>query len=200
MLACVEPTGRGVAVEPGLAEIRKIKGVVRIDLEDVVDGGVEVREGRDVDEATRIEIDRDLGVAPVDRQAAREHGLDELLGGVAIGDRVLEGQGEFIIAHERELVGDGPAEVVEMAAAGVDVLPAVEHPEEAVALRAARVGDHEITEFRLGAKVRRGIEAGPLHQAAGVIDVEDILRQAIVARVGRQVAERDRVVARVEVG
>lgn len=165
----------------------------------MVDGGVEVREGRDVDETAWVEVERDLRVAPVDRQATGEHGLDEFLGGVAVGDRVLEGQGELVVSDEGELVGDGAAEVVEVAAAGVDGLPAVEHPEEAVALRAARVGDHEVTELRLGAKVCRGVEAGALHEAAGVIDVEDVLRQTIVSGVVRQVAESDRVVARVEI-
>ena len=61
VLAFVEPARRGVAVEPGFAEVGQVERVVGIDLEDVVDGGVEVREGRDVDEAARVEVERDLG-------------------------------------------------------------------------------------------------------------------------------------------
>src|SRR5581483_9247506 len=79
-----------------------------------------------VDEAARVEFLRDARVAPIDRHAARPHGLDDLLGRVTRDAAVLERHVKFIALQEfmlgLRLQRDALADIIARAACRMHLL------------------------------------------------------------------------------
>src|SRR2546425_9091877 len=193
-----------VVVEVRFDHVLAIQRIVLVELDDPLDQRRLVSKIDVIEKTLRIEFAVDQGIAPINRQAPRRHGLDDFFGRVPGKGGVLERDVELVPPQELDLAPRSPRhlvpDVVERAAAGIHLLVAAETVKEIVPLaggsRVTRVAGNEAAEVSLGGQDRVDIIAVSEQDVRLVI--KGIERPAQVARIV-QVMAGEGVVARREV-
>src|SRR3989441_11873126 len=200
----VEELVRSVLVEIRFGNILAIQRIVLVELDDPLDQRRLVSKIDVIEKTLRIEFAVDQGIAPINRQAPRRHGLDDFFGRVPGKGGVLERDVELVPPQELDLAPRSPRhlvpDVVERAAAGIHLLVAAETVKEIVPLaggsRVTRVAGNEAAEVSLGGQDLVDIIAVSEQDVRLVI--KGVERPAQVARIV-QVMAGECVVARREV-
>src|SRR5881628_3843869 len=195
---------RPVVVEVRFDNLLAIQRIVLVELDDPLDQRGLVSKIEVIEKTLRIEFAVDQGIAPINRQAPRRHGLDDLLRRVPRQGGVFEGDVELVRLQELDLAQWSPRhpipDVVERAAAGIHLLVAAETVKEIVPLaggsRVPRVAGNEGAEVSLGGQDLVDIIAVSEQDVRLVI--KGVERPAQVTRIV-QVMAGERVVTRREV-
>src|SRR5437899_11803698 len=132
----VEELVRSVLVEIRFGNILAIQRIVLVELDDPLDQRRLVSKSDVVEKTLPIEFAVDQGIAPINRQAPRRHGLDDFFGRVPGKGGVLERDVELLPPQELDLAPRSPRhlvpDVVARAAAGIHLLVAAETVKEIV--------------------------------------------------------------------
>ena len=119
----VEILVRHIVMEIGLPQVFEIFGVVLVQFDDFFDQRLVAGKIGAVQEAARVELLVDARIAPVNGHAARDHRAKNLFRGVARQTAVFIGDVELVLAQKfvfaEQAAGDGAADVVELATAGI---------------------------------------------------------------------------------
>src|SRR2546425_12080794 len=193
-----------VVVEVRFDHVLAIQRIVLVELDDPLDQRRLVSKIDVIEKTLRIEFAVDQGIAPINRQAPRRHGLDDFFGRVPGKGGVLERDVELVPPQELDLAPRSPRhlvpDVVERAAAGIHLLVAAETVKEIVPLaggsRVTRVAGNEAAEVSLGGQDL--VDIITVSEQDIRLVIKGVERPAQVARIV-QVMAGERGVARREV-
>src|SRR5256885_6765120 len=108
----VEELVRSVLVEIRFGNILAIQRIVLVELDDPLDQRRLVSKIDVIEKTLRIEFAVDQGIAPINRQAPRRHGLDDFFGRVPGKGGVLERDVELVPPQELDLAARSPPHLV----------------------------------------------------------------------------------------
>src|SRR5439155_11167501 len=108
----VEELVRSVLVEIRFGNILAIQRIVLVELDDPLDQRRLVSKIDVIEKTRRIEFAVDQGIAPINRQAPRRHGLDDFFGRVPGKGGVLERDVELVPPQELDLAPRSPRHLV----------------------------------------------------------------------------------------
>src|ERR1700733_2958824 len=87
----------------GLAQVFQVFFVIVVEFDDLFDERLVAGKIRAVEKTARVELRVDFRIAPVNRQAARDHGLKNFFGGVTQQRTVFKGDVELVRTQEINL-------------------------------------------------------------------------------------------------